>query len=38
LRSRNGVFRRIRKEVELENGDEFFLGEHMFRVEIRQIS
>ena len=38
LRSRNGVFRRIRKEVELENGDEFFLGDHMFRVEIRQIS
>ena len=38
LRSRNGVFRRIRKEVELEDGDEFFLGEHIFRVEIRQIS
>jgi pSer/pThr/pTyr-binding forkhead associated (FHA) protein len=38
LRSRNGVFHRIRKEVELEDGDEFFLGEHIFRVGIRQIS
>ena len=38
LRSRNGVFRRIRREVELEDGDEFFLGEHIFRVQIRQIS
>jgi pSer/pThr/pTyr-binding forkhead associated (FHA) protein len=38
LRSRNGVFRRIRKEVELDDGDEFFLGEHIFRVQIRQIS
>lgn len=38
LRSRNGVFRRLRNEVELVNGDEFFLGEHLFRVEIKQIS
>jgi pSer/pThr/pTyr-binding forkhead associated (FHA) protein len=38
LRSRNGVFHRIRQEIELEDGDEFFLGEHIFRVGIRQIS
>ena len=38
LRSRNGVFRRVRNELELLNGDEFFLGEHLFRVEIKQIS
>jgi pSer/pThr/pTyr-binding forkhead associated (FHA) protein len=38
LRSRNGVFRRVRNEIELENGDEFFLGEHFFRVEIKRVS
>ena len=38
LRSRNGVFRRVRKEIELQGGDEFFLGEHLFRVEIKRIS
>jgi predicted component of type VI protein secretion system len=38
LRSRNGVFHRVRNEVELKDGDEFFLGEHLFRVEIRRIS
>jgi len=38
LRSRNGVFHRVRKEVELKDGDEFFLGEHIIRVEIKQIS
>jgi pSer/pThr/pTyr-binding forkhead associated (FHA) protein len=38
LRSRNGVFRRVRSEVELEDGDEFFMGEHLFRVEIKRIS
>jgi len=38
LRSRNGVFRRVRNEIELEAGDEFFLGEHVFRVEIKRIS
>jgi len=38
LRSRNGVFRRVRNEIELEDGDEFFLGEHLFRVEIKRIS
>jgi len=37
LRSRNGVFRQVHKEIELEAGDEFFLGEHIFRVEIKQI-
>jgi pSer/pThr/pTyr-binding forkhead associated (FHA) protein len=38
LRSRNGVFRRVRSEIELEAGDEFFLGEHLFRVEIKPLS
>jgi pSer/pThr/pTyr-binding forkhead associated (FHA) protein len=37
LRSRNGVFRRLRNEIELADGDEFFLGEHFFRVEIKRI-
>jgi len=32
LRSRNGVFRRVRNEAELLDGDEFFLGEHLFRL------
>ena len=35
LKSRNGVYRRIRNEVELKNGDEFFMGEQIFRVEIK---
>jgi len=38
LRSRNGVFRRVRNEIELEDGDEFFLGEHFFQVEIKRVS
>ena len=38
LRSRNGIFRRVRNEIELEDGDEFFLGEHLFRVEIKRSS
>jgi pSer/pThr/pTyr-binding forkhead associated (FHA) protein len=38
LRSRNGVFRRVRSEIELGDGDQFFLGEHFFRVEIKRIS
>jgi hypothetical protein len=29
------VYRRIRAEVELHNGDEFFLGEQIFRVELK---
>ena len=37
LRSRNGVFRQVRQEIELEAGDEFFLGEHIFRVEIKRL-
>jgi pSer/pThr/pTyr-binding forkhead associated (FHA) protein len=37
LRSRNGIFRRVRSEIELEAGDEFFLGEHIFRVEIKRL-
>ena len=35
LKSRNGVYRRIRAEVELQNGDEFFLGEQIFRVGLK---
>ena len=35
LKSRNGVYRRIRNEVELRDHDEFFLGEQIFRVEIK---
>lgn len=35
LRSRNGVYRRIRNEVELQDGDEFFLGEQIFRVTVK---
>jgi predicted component of type VI protein secretion system len=38
LRSRNGVFRRVRNVIELADGDEFFLGEHVFRVEIKRVS
>jgi pSer/pThr/pTyr-binding forkhead associated (FHA) protein len=35
LGSRNGIYRRIRPEAELREGDEFFLGEQLFRVEIK---
>ena len=35
LKSRNGVYRRIRDGVELADGDEFFLGEQLFRVELK---
>jgi pSer/pThr/pTyr-binding forkhead associated (FHA) protein len=35
LRSRNGVYRRVRNEVELADGDEFFMGEQLFRVEVK---
>jgi pSer/pThr/pTyr-binding forkhead associated (FHA) protein len=35
LKSRNGVYRRIRAEAELQNGDEFFLGEQIFRVSLK---
>jgi len=37
LKSRNGIYRRIRGEVVLEDGDEFFLGEQRFRVEIKTL-
>jgi pSer/pThr/pTyr-binding forkhead associated (FHA) protein len=32
LKSTNGIYRRIRGEAELRDGDEFFLGEQRFRV------
>lgn len=35
LRSRNGVYRRVRNEIELVDGDEFFMGEQLFRVEVK---
>jgi pSer/pThr/pTyr-binding forkhead associated (FHA) protein len=35
LKSRNGVYRRIRDQVELADGDEFFLGEQLFRVSLK---
>lgn len=37
LKSRNGVYRRIRGETEIKNSDEFFLGEQLFRTEIEEI-
>ncbi len=36
-KSRNGVYRRIQVEIEVVNGDEFFLGEELFRVEIKMV-
>lgn len=36
-KSRNGVYRRIQSELEVVNGDEFFLGEELFRVEIKMV-
>ena len=35
LRSRNGVYRRLRTEVELTDGDEFFMGEQIFHVHVK---
>jgi pSer/pThr/pTyr-binding forkhead associated (FHA) protein len=35
LRSRNGVYRRLRKEIELTDGDEFFMGEQLFHVDLK---
>jgi pSer/pThr/pTyr-binding forkhead associated (FHA) protein len=35
LKSRNGTYRRIRHEVELGDADQFFLGEQLFRVQLR---
>ncbi len=37
MKSRNGVYRRIRGEAELGNGDEFFLGEQIFRAEVKMV-
>ncbi len=37
LKSKNGVYRKIRQELELKDGDEFFLGEQLFRVQVRTI-
>ena len=37
LRSRNGVYRRIRTEVELADGDEFFMGEQLFHAELKAV-
>jgi pSer/pThr/pTyr-binding forkhead associated (FHA) protein len=35
LRSRNGVYRRVRAETELTDGDEFFMGEQLFHVDVK---
>lgn len=35
LKSRNGVYRQIRGDVELRDADEFFLGEQLFRVQTK---
>jgi len=35
LKSKNGVYRRIRDEVELKDGDEFFVGEQLFRTAVK---
>ncbi len=35
LKSRNGVYRRIQGEIELRDGDEFFLGEHLFHANLK---
>jgi pSer/pThr/pTyr-binding forkhead associated (FHA) protein len=37
LRSRNGVYRRLRVEVELADGDEFFMGEQLFHVDLKDV-
>lgn len=38
LHSRNGVYRRVRSEFSLTDGDEFFMGEQLFRVELKKIT
>ena len=35
LRSRNGVYRRVRTEIALTDGDEFFMGEQLFHVDLK---
>jgi len=37
LRSRNGVYRRVRAETELTDGDEFFMGEQLFHVDLKSV-
>ncbi len=37
LRSRNGVYRRVRNEIELTDNDEFFMGEQLFHVEVKSL-
>ena len=37
LRSRNGVYRRVREVIELVDGDEFFMGEQLFHVDIKKL-
>jgi len=37
LRSRNGVYRRVRTEIELTDGDEFFMGEQLFHVDVQKV-
>jgi pSer/pThr/pTyr-binding forkhead associated (FHA) protein len=37
LKSRNGIYRRLRDSTTLQDGDEFFLGEERFRVDIKVI-
>ena len=37
LRSRNGVYRRVRAEIELTDGDEFFMGEQLFHVDLKSL-
>src|SRR5579862_5861221 len=37
LRSRNGVYRRVREEIALVDGDEFFMGEQLFHVGLKSL-
>jgi pSer/pThr/pTyr-binding forkhead associated (FHA) protein len=37
MKSRNGIYRRLRGETELADGDEFFAGEQLFRVEVKSL-
>lgn len=38
LKSKNGIYLKIRSEVELNDGDQFFLGEQLFRVAVTVIN
>jgi len=37
LRSRNGIYRRVRHEAELSDGDEFFMGEQLFHAVVKTV-